>query len=139
MAFTLPTFNLAINVWHSGLVDPVTVPPVGPPSIAGLLVNWSLGRRVLTGTDTYEAAGARAGTGIDLLIRVLLAPAGTDLRSSYQGDTDVLEVPAGSGAYYHTLDVADMAKGFANEHRLAWCIPFRPDIPPFYSLPIPLP
>lgn len=139
MPFAVPTFNVAINVWYSGVVDPIVVPPVGPPNLPLLMANVSLGRRSLTGTDSFATQGLFAGTGVDVLLRIGMVPAGTDIRGPYQGDTSIVEVPAGSAAYYKVFDVADMAKGFANEHRLFWFAPFNPAIIPFYALPRPLP
>jgi hypothetical protein len=137
MAFSLPTFNLSVNVWH-GLAAGST-PPFGPPSISGLLVNFSLGRRVLSGTDSRSVGiGPGTGVGIDVLFRIMMAPAGTDLRSVWQDPAqscgDYVEAPAGSGAFYIVQDVADMAKGFPNEHRLAWVTPAG-----WILLPSPLP
>ena len=132
MPFSLPTFNVLANVFH-GVAPP---PPFGPPSFS-VLVNWSLGRRVVTGSDNSNWLNFPpvAGVGIDLFNRIMLAPAGTDLRGFYTaGVPDFVEVPAGSGAFYMVMDVADMAKGFPNEHRCAWAVTTR-----LTPLPTPIP
>lgn len=135
MPFTLPSFNLAYNCWHTGVVNPVP-PPVGGPAFTALC-NFSLGRRIATGTDSFSPTNVLSGDGIDVMLRIMMVPAGVDLRGPYQGESDLVEVPAGSGAFYALLDVADMAKGFPNEHRVAWAIPTNRGFG--YFLPTPLP
>lgn len=103
MAFTLPTFNLSVNIWRG----PVTVfPPPGGPALT-VLCNLTPGRRVILEAGT---------TGIPTFI---LLPALTDIRSARSGVADAVEVPAGTGRYYTVLWVDDVAKGFENEHRIA--------------------
>jgi hypothetical protein len=48
-------------------------------------------------------------------------PAGTDIRDEYCAGNiyDLVEVPSGSGRWYTTSLVDDVAKGFPNEYRLA--------------------
>jgi hypothetical protein len=131
MAFVLPTFNLTCNIWRS---QPPT--PVLPADVVALC-NFSLGKRISTGADyiPWFNLPAGGGVGISCLIRIMLLPALTDIRGLYTaGLPDWVEVPAGSGRFYRCMDVDDMAKGFANEHRLAWVIP-QHDLP----LPVPLP
>lgn len=133
MAFTLPTFNVSYNLWRAA-----NYPPVGPPDASGLC-NFSLGKRIVTGTDGFAVTRAdpAQGTGIDVFLRIMMVPAGVDIRGRWQGGVnsqDEVEIPAGSGAFYVVADVADMAKGFPNEHRVAWVFPDS-GIP----LPSPLP
>jgi hypothetical protein len=106
MAFSLPTFNLAVNVWN----DP-NFPPF-PPSFS-TVGNLAYGRRVNAGLAGNTGPG---GTAITLLL-----PAGTDVRSQVQGLTavSVVEVPAFSHRYYQVRQVDDAGKGFPNEHRVA--------------------
>jgi hypothetical protein len=62
----------------------------------------------------------------------LRLPALTDVRDTKSGGMpDILEVPAGSGRFYTSVWVDDIALGFANEHRFAilagkspWPLPF---------------
>lgn len=135
MPFMLPTFNVAVNVFSRTFP-----PPIGPARIVGLLANVSLGRRVLTGTDADSALPPIYGFGVDVMLRIMMVPALTDIRSQWQfindgvKHSDLAEVPAGSGAFYRCLDVADMAKGFPNEHRVVWLCPEDA-----FPLPIPLP
>lgn len=51
----------------------------------------------------------------------LLVPRGSDIRPGlgFWGTPDTVECPAGSGRYYDVLCVDDVARGFANEYRLA--------------------
>jgi hypothetical protein len=104
MPFTLPTFNLSCNIWR------LSAPPPGPPALS-TVCNLAFGRRLswLTEEDIVN---------VDWMLQVLL-PAGTDIRASQSFDNDVLEVPSGSGCFYHVACVADAGKGFANEHRVA--------------------
>lgn len=104
MAFRVPTFNLQVSIWRT-----VTMPPVGPAAVL-TQGNLSPGRRtmMLTGNAMTE----------------LLLPPGTDVRAAQNsGVSDTAEVPRGSGRFYKVMGVEDVAKGFANEYRLAYLLP----------------
>jgi hypothetical protein len=109
MAYTLPTFNLGVNVWHYP-----HFPGGGPPDLV-TTGNLAYGRRVMSpsGTtfgDDYPMMGAAT----------LLLPPLTDIRLFPINDavqSSIIECPAGTGRYYTTLFVEDIGKGFANEHR----------------------
>jgi hypothetical protein len=60
-------------------------------------------------------------TGLLASVCDLYLPALTDIRdlSCNGGNTDVVEVPAGSGRWYYVGQVDDVAKGFSNEYRRA--------------------
>jgi len=117
MSFSLPEFNLPVNVW----TYPV-LPPAAPTVMA--MGNLAWGRRIMPATGGTELYGMVAIT--------LLLPAGTDIRGQAQsGHPDRAEVPAGSGRFYTVQYVDDVGKGFANEHRAAlltpiaaWPIPY---------------
>lgn len=119
MPFVLPTFNLAVNLWHNG-----NVPPAAPDVIT--IGNLTPGRRTI-GKFASEVGGAEAPANMFLLV-----PAGTDIRDAKGGTGDDLaEVPAGSGRFYTVRFVDDIGFGFANEHRFGilsglgpWPIPF---------------
>jgi hypothetical protein len=50
-----------------------------------------------------------------------LVSAFTDLRDTNNASNfDTVEIPAGSGRFYIVLMVEDVAKGFLNEHRMAF-------------------
>lgn len=111
MAFRLPTFNLAVSIWHEGsnTDDPPDVECMG---------NLAYGKRVNTITD--------GGTGFYHQSQgvYLLVPAGTDVRDNIRSAAqDVVEVPASSGRFYRVLYVEDAGKGFPNEHRVATLFP----------------
>ena len=111
--YTLPTFNLGVNIWRIA----TTVPPVGPPDVTAL-GNLSPGKR----STLAAISGSDVPTGFDVFMMMyLLLPAGTDIRGGPQVDPaqDLVEVPAGSGRYYVVEYVDDVAKGFPNEHRFA--------------------
>ena len=119
MAYTLPTFNLVVNLWHSG-----HVPPAAPDLVT--VGNLTPGRREIT-PYVLEPGGAALEANMYLLL-----PAGTDIRDAKGGTgNDLAEVPAGSGRFYTVKFVDDVAFGFANEHRVAqlagntgWPVPF---------------
>lgn len=103
MPYTLPVFNLAINIWH----QPNT-PLIGPPDLV-TTCNLTPGRRV---TQDLTNPAFRV---------FLLLPKLTDIRSREQqpAQPDIVEVPVASGRYYIVEWVDDSGKGFANEHRIA--------------------
>lgn len=107
MAFTLPTFNLLCNIWHSP-----NVPVINPPDIALLRCNLAWGRRTNVGLGN-EGTNPVDGN------MTLLLPALSDIRDVSGGAAraDFVEVPAGTGRYYFAAFVDDIGKGFANEHR----------------------
>jgi len=118
MAFTPPTFNLAINIWRFpnlvyGAPDVITV------------CNLAYGRR-----------NAQTVATTDLTMSVLL-PAGTDIRGVWNTvQADRVEVPAGSQRFYEVLNVDDSGKGFSNEHRVAVVIQFPAG---YFGFPFPVP
>lgn len=100
MSFRLPTFNLAVNIWHAPAVPPVGAAAVTP------MGNLSPGRRTMLPTATPR------GVPMELLL-----PKSTDVRIH-----DVVECPATTGRYYSVQWVDDAGKGFPNEHRVALMI-----------------
>lgn len=126
MSFTLPTFNLNVNIWrHQGVS-----PPVGAPDVTAM-GNLAAGRRIVSSEWTMG----------DPLVDAfyfhhedqLLLPKLTDIRgvNSVTG-TDAVECPAGSGRFYEVRWVYDAGKGFTNEHRVA----LMSQVPPFVD-PLP--
>jgi len=110
MAFRVPTFNLAVSIWRvGGTGGSYAAPDVGTTG------NLSPGKRVMLG----EVGGWQVSKSI--IANELLLPKLTDIRSFYNAtNPDLVEVPAGSKRFYQVLDVADIGKGFANEHRIAF-------------------
>jgi hypothetical protein len=54
---------------------------------------------------------------------IILLPPLTDIRSKIaSGQSDMVEVPAGSGRWYGAAAVDDIGKGFPNEHRAAFLL-----------------
>lgn len=105
--FTLPQFNLSINIWHYATwfgQFPGTIPA---PDVV-TTCNLALGKRISPPGAFFMWA---------------LLPALTDIRDGLKspatGNGDIVEVPAGSGRYYFVESVDDAGKGFANEHRVA--------------------
>lgn len=106
MAFTAPTFNLLCDVYTGPWLTKVL-------RISGLPCNLAMGRRVqqlwAVGFNAPEGAAAPN----------LLVPALSDVRDQIcGGDSDLVEVPAGSGRWYVVALVDDVGKGFDNEYRL---------------------
>lgn len=128
MAFTPPTYNLTVNIWHYATWFgnfPTTIPVADLTSLANLAV----GRRT---------------TAHDIDYMWLLLPPLTDIRdelheSNNSSHGDIVEVPAGSGRYYGVIATDDAGKGFSNEHRVAaigYVSPFRAVLP---AWPVPYP
>jgi hypothetical protein len=119
-AYRVPTFPLSVNVWRNG--NPVA----NPPDVV-TVGNLSPGRRVMVAAGTLPLNPA---TTCPLYVEVLL-PRLTDVRGvNTVAGPDTVEVPAGSLRYYTVLQVDDIGKGFANEHRFAvlaqqspWSVP----------------
>lgn len=108
MSFSLPDFNLDVNIWDIG-----RTPPSAPDRTVKGNLAWA--RRVHTMTES------------DLIVNVamtLLLPPGTNIQSYVQsaGSTGYVEVPAGTRRYYQVQGVDDIGKGFPNEHRCALII-----------------
>jgi hypothetical protein len=102
--YNLPNFNLQAGIWQ--VTDDQSQPP---PVISACQM------RPHQAISAQEAEfGDNSGT-----TRILF-PKGTDVR----GQSELLgvsfvEVPMGSGTRYQIQTVVDVAKGFANEYRLA--------------------
>ena len=110
MSFTLPTFNLTCNIFTTTL---------GSPGSNTLRIqsacNLAVGKRVRIDHDQGAVTG-----GVLSPSALLLLPALTDIRDGSCGsNSDLVEVPDGSGRFYVVLAVDDIGKGFANEHRFA--------------------
>lgn len=124
MGYTLPTFNLDVNIFTGGVV---TVPP--RLTVKG---NLALGRRI------QLAMGIPGDTDGPSISMTLLLPPGTDIRDSLNvGTADVVEVPAGTQRFYMVTTVDDIGKGFPNEHRYAMLVKTVPS--PLGAWPTPIP
>ncbi len=102
----LPQFPLVAFIWRLG--NPTTNPPDGttPAQLHDVVVS-----RQVSGLP---------GVNRQLMTRFIYMPKGTDVRPSWTAaEGDTVECPAGTGRYYTVLDVDDVAKGFANEFRVA--------------------
>jgi hypothetical protein len=108
MSFSVPKFNLTVNVWNGA-----DEPPGAPTFV--VKGNLAYGRRTSpSGTLDQAEQG---------LTMQLLLPAGTDAQWAIQGvGPSVMEVPAGSGRFYVCAGVDDVGKGWSNEHRVALLI-----------------
>jgi len=106
MAFTVPTFNLSVQIYTGPW-------PVGAPRLV-TVGNLAYGRRVqqvrVSDVGNQESYGGQA---------TLLLPALTDVRDGGNGQQDYIQCPAGSGRWYVCMLVEDVGKGFANEYRAA--------------------
>lgn len=112
MGFVVPQMPLGVNIWNSTLVT-------NAPTIS-TVCNLSPGRRTFFAgpvVTTNITLGALIVFG-DLL--ECLLPKGTDIRGAQHAGLDsIVECPKGTGRYYYVVWVDDVAKGFANEYRLA--------------------
>lgn len=121
MSFSVPTFNISVNVWRSGNAPPALPDFVFP-------CNLAFGRR----TSSFQGVISSPNEPI----MTCLLPVGTDVRGPMTQFPDTCyEVPAGSGRYYTCVGLDDIGKGFANEHRallLSWTVSFG-----FWPVPTP--
>ena len=109
MAFRTPNFNLAVSIWRF-----TSLPTTNPPDVV-TTGNLTPGRRVQEGAVNGGLQGHS----------YVLLPALTDVRGVIDGAVpsgDIMEVPTGSGRFYFVQWVEDVAKGFANEYRMAAAI-----------------
>lgn len=135
--FILPTFNLTCNIWRYTLN-----PRTDPPTIAGQVCNLQFGHKNSWGpVESFVPNTSHTAFNNNIanyaMARNLLLPVHTDIRPAWYGGVvnvgqgDFVEVPAGSGRFYGTMDVDDVAKGFTNEYRVALLVPF-----PTWPVPI---
>jgi len=107
MAFTLPDFNLPVDIY--------TGPWTTRVLRVSVMGNLAYSRRVNLGPEQQSGEQYASAAFMSLLL-----PALTDVRSYLTtGQADSVEVPAGSGRWYSVDSVDDIGKGFANEHRCA--------------------
>ena len=122
MSFSVPVMPLQVNIWRHGS-DPTAVPPDVQTS-----GNLAWGKRV-----GNPSIGGTTQLGIPFMSMTLLLPALTDIRGdAFDINSDLVEVPAGSGRFYWCAFSDDLGKGFPNEHRGAIIVQKPP-------LPWPLP
>ncbi len=111
MAFILPTFNLAVDVYTGPFIGH------GAPRLS-VMGNLAYSKRVTEGV----VSGLIPSDAIAQVPVKLLLPVGTDVRDASVANppnSDLVQVPAGSGRWYYVANVDDIGKGFANEHRCA--------------------
>ncbi len=120
MAYTLPTFNLNVNIWRYG--NDVQANPPDVTSGGNLVANYRGDQSpIVVALDTVANMQVRVKEVAWLM--TLLLPKGTDVQPYMGGPVhnfgDCVEVPAGSGRFYVVLFVDDIGRGFQNEHRFA--------------------
>lgn len=135
MAFTIPQFNLVADLYKMFAGYDFTAKAFRVATPCQLRAYGSHPKLVSFGLTLYTELRSEW---------CLLCPAGTDVRdSSCTGLADVVEVPSGSGRWYAVAYVDDVAKGFANEYRVAMVVKVGPDdFPtannfPYWPTPIP--
>jgi len=97
MAFTVPVFNITVNIWHAGNAPP------DPPDLSPLAQLYIPSRGLL---DIQPGEDELWQPPIYLRVAV-----GTDLRHQ-----DIVEAAAGDGWFYRTRWVERMHRGFPNEY-----------------------
>lgn len=108
MSFSLPTFNLSVDIY--------TGPWIGKVFRLNVLGNLAFSRRIQVGESPSGDPLAEPAH----IAPLLLLPPLTDVRCGFQVlHGDVLEVPHGSGRWYGCRAIEDIGKGFPNEHRCA--------------------
>lgn len=117
--YVLPSLNLTCNVWRYNL-NPITAP-------VSLTLQCALvyGKRSLTVTPQPSALpNAFNAQTTSALTMDLVLSAFSDIRGRENSiGQDCVEVPQGTGRYYHVLQVDDIGKGWPNEHRFAKITP----------------
>jgi len=115
VGFPVPTFNVPVNLWRAATVIAGTL-PLPPPDLT-FNANLAMAKGRSFANFFIEAGG----TFRPIEYTQLLSPKLTDIRGHIGNawDGDVVEVPAASGRFYFVAWVEDVAKGFANEYRLA--------------------
>jgi hypothetical protein len=110
MAFTIPAMPLSVKIWHAWTA---TVTVYAAPNVT-TVGNLSPGKRIMSyGGMTNQPTKSQ-------IPMELLLPKLTDIRAGWNGAApDMVEVPAGSRRFYYVWWVDDVAKGFANEYRIA--------------------
>ena len=114
MGYKVPTFNNQANVWHNQLLGPN---PIGPPvAMIVCQLRWC-GKG--PSESLITSGGWQQGWSV-------LCPKGTDLRDIFNDPLkttyDTIECPPGTGRYYSVSIVDDVARGFANEYRIAYLL-----------------
>ena len=109
MAYRVPTFNISCQIWRNLGVGGAYVAPDNFTDCA-----LSPGRRtMLLAQPPFELDE-------DALTMQLLLPKLTDVRAGWNGGSpDLVEVPTGTHRFYLVGYVDDVAKGYANEYRIA--------------------
>jgi len=117
--FSIPTFNLTVDVYTNGAYPPNAKRTTFPCNLQG-------GRAIRMSDAAFVNGWSMH----------LLLPKGSDIRSFVTaGGQDLVDVPAGSGRHYLVMGVDDIGKGFANEFRWALLFPTNA----FGSWPVPIP
>jgi hypothetical protein len=126
--FRVPNFNLECAIWRNQGNDEL----YAEPDVTSKC-NLSPGKRGMV----IQAQAPI--TGFPPMLMELLLPAGTDIRAYWNAILpDIVEVPKDTHRFYLVMQVDDVAKGFANEYRLAW-ISYSVLGGQNFSLPAPVP
>jgi hypothetical protein len=132
VAYTLPTFNLNVNIWQWGsdVANPADA------TCVGCLVGGHHGVVSLGPINPGNLAQVQFSLKTSGQMMCLLVPKGTDLRPppvtlSQWGSC--VEVPAGTLRYYAVIQVDDIGRGFANEHRFALLVPLTGAVQGIFS------
>lgn len=136
MAFTVPRFNITVNVFTGPWLTKTL-------RVADLAANFAIGRREQqAGNDFINASSFQPESG---LTAFLLLPSGSDVRSQSNGGgvQDVIEIPSGSNCWYQCTAWEDMAMGFPNQYRMAAVAKIWEELNPIYYAgcvwPVPTP
>lgn len=105
-AYSLPDFNLTMNVWDNTQV--VTDPPK-ESGVACSLSHLAKGNNLSITLPAFNYYPY-------LLVK-------TPLHVDPGYPWTILEIPAGSGNYYNSIQIAPVYVGHPNEHLAVWVIP----------------
>lgn len=129
MVYTLPIFNLNVNIWHRIIAASQAYPwggPVGAPDVATIGQVYYDPKNYMNSSYCYYNSGAGTLTlhgtyNADFLLRL---PIGTSINSYDQSITvsnlaDCVELAIFPGVYWVVGQVAIAHMGFANEYKVA--------------------
>jgi hypothetical protein len=106
MGYALPTMNLTCRIWSGNALPP-------QPHRADKPCQLRAPGKASTGQDALNQGWP--------FLWSLILPALTDIRDNGSlSGSDRVECPQGSGRFYDVIAVDDVAKGFANEYRIAF-------------------
>lgn len=115
MAFVKPQLNILGNMWFNANWRGLWPAFGNPPSYANFPCQLRPGCKNFTVTSSLVEATSVQELCVDLSVDWTMPAFQT---AEWPAWPDIVEVPAGSECWYFVLDVADVGRGFMNQHRV---------------------